>query len=128
MHRIAVVDQRKLTFVTRQFKPENRTEAAIGGAGRSEAVGVASFIKIELGEIGARAKLAVFWTLEGRSNLGPGGQDGVEWAKPVNSGIVNGHPGRVEDEPIGMQVFHILREDVAIENNRVGGTGVRRHL
>src|SRR5205814_3852779 len=106
----------------------NRTEAAIGRSCRREVVGVARFIEIELGEIGARAKLAVFRTLERCSALRSRGQDGIEWAKPVHSRIVNGHPGRVEDEPIGMQVFHIWSEDVAIENNRVAGTGVRRRL
>src|SRR5690242_3421746 len=131
----SLVQQRKLGVIAPiENQLEDRSEAAIRRSGLRAVIRIASFVEVEFGEVGAGAELAVFGALERSRVLGFSRRDGIERSGSVDGCIVDSHPGRVEDDSIGVHVLDVLRKDGGvgcreeIEVDRAAGVSMRLEL
>jgi hypothetical protein len=108
---------------------EQRAEAAVRAIahlqlGLGIRVGVARLREEELAEPRARAEHAVLGPLERRA-LTLGELVGVEGREPVRGRVMDGDPRGIEHLAVGVQVEHVLRNDVdvgvgIVEDDRAG--------
>src|SRR5215471_1397052 len=112
MDGVAAIYQEQSPGVSRAHdQPINGTKSSVCSPCLGVVVGIARFIKDELGKVGARTELAVLRTLEGRTIRRFRGRIRIKWSGSIQARVMDGDPLRRKRLVVGVQIHHILRKN-----------------